>query len=152
MGELFQRQILLSQAFAIPVVSTSLPSLTIFSQTIEGLLSGYGDLFTQSTEWGKVDSEQKGDFNSEMDHFVHILSEALKSLSGGLELRRPDPEKVKGYEQLDTRNFQQKISQVRNTKHTHVPNRVVPRSPPFLFVHTSVRPPLCSPPLPRCPK
>ena len=37
-----------------------------------------------------------------MEHFVHTSSEALKSLSGGLELCRPDPEKVKGYATLDT--------------------------------------------------
>jgi len=47
-----------------------------------------------------------------MNHFSNNLSEALKSLSGGLELKRPDGEKVKGYESLDTRNFQQRINQM----------------------------------------
>ncbi|GMH89960.1 hypothetical protein TrVE_jg7050 [Triparma verrucosa] len=80
-------------------------------QTIEVLLSGsYGEMFTTSTEWGKVDDEQKGDFNGEMSHFQNILKESLKSLSGGLELRRPDQDKVKGYENLDTRNFQARIN------------------------------------------
>jgi len=47
-----------------------------------------------------------------MGHFISNLSDALKALSGGLELARPDSEKVKGYETLDTRNFQQRINQM----------------------------------------
>lgn len=57
-------------------------------ETIKSLLSStYLPLFTESSEWGDTNDEQKADFNDEVNKFVHNLSVAVESISGGLELR-----------------------------------------------------------------
>jgi len=57
-------------------------------ETIKSLLSStYVPLFTESSEWGDTNEEQKADFNDEMNKFVQNLSVAVESISGGLELR-----------------------------------------------------------------
>ena len=53
--------------------------------SIEGYLtSAYKPFIGGSSEWGKADEEQKGDFLTDMDHFVTNVQEALDSLVGGV--------------------------------------------------------------------
>ena len=72
----------------------------------------------QSNEWGKASTEQRDEFLGEVDRFRTDIKETLKSLVGGVELRRPekkfdvdthpqgregirdDPEAVRHYEEL----------------------------------------------------
>eukprot|EP00814_Leptocylindrus_danicus_P009510 CAMPEP_0116004988 /NCGR_PEP_ID=MMETSP0321-20121206/911_1 /TAXON_ID=163516 /ORGANISM="Leptocylindrus danicus var. danicus, Strain B650" /LENGTH=4605 /DNA_ID=CAMNT_0003473357 /DNA_START=128 /DNA_END=13942 /DNA_ORIENTATION=- len=81
-------------------------------QTIETLLSStFSTLFAASNEWGRVDAEQKSDFETEMNSFIANLNGALECLSGGLELRQPSSDRVQGYATMDTRTFGQRIQQ-----------------------------------------
>jgi len=43
------------------------------------------------TTWGEASSEQKSEFMGSMDTFIKGLQESIRSLSGGLELKRTDP-------------------------------------------------------------
>ncbi|KAF1323959.1 Dynein gamma chain, partial [Globisporangium splendens] len=45
-------------------------------------------------EWGKADSDLKGEFMVESEKFANDLKEALNSMDSGLELRRPDRELI----------------------------------------------------------
>eukprot|EP00975_Prorocentrum_lima_P014960 3173702-Prorocentrum_lima.AAC.1 len=40
--------------------------------------------------WGKASDEHKAELLSSMDVFTKGLQESIRSISGGLELRRPD--------------------------------------------------------------
>ena len=75
------------------------------------LSSTYAGLFAASKEWGKANDEQKADFRTKMDRFIHNLTAALESTSGGLELSRSSAAQIESYETMDTSNFSQRISQ-----------------------------------------
>ena len=80
--------------------------------TIEVLLSStFSAIFSVSNDWGKVESNQKLDFNNELDSFLGNLRGALDSLSGGLNLRQPSCTQLGGYETMDTRSFSQRVQQ-----------------------------------------
>ena len=44
----------------------------------------------QSNEWGKASKEQREEFIGEVERFRNDIGETLKSLVGGVELRKPD--------------------------------------------------------------
>ena len=50
-------------------------------------------------DWGVCDPEQKSDFVSGLEKFSDELTEAISSLSGGVELRKPDKEFEMEYKQ-----------------------------------------------------
>jgi len=67
--------------------------------TIEAILSqSYQPMIDNYDNWGKVDSEHKSDFVSEMGMFISNINEALSSFASGLELRAPDPKIMKAVE------------------------------------------------------
>ena len=77
--------------------------------SIEGYFtSAYKPFIGGSAEWGKADDEQKGDFLTDMDHFVTNVQEALDSLVGGLDLAPPSAECV---EALGSAQFQRTLNQ-----------------------------------------
>jgi dynein heavy chain len=55
--------------------------------TFKSLLSfTYAPLFSESSEWGDTNEEQKAEFKDELNKFVYNLTSAIESISGGLEL------------------------------------------------------------------
>lgn len=59
--------------------------------TLEALLSKlYQPLFHSRDQWGKAEDAQVREFRANLDKFVDDVDDALKSLVGGLELRKPD--------------------------------------------------------------
>lgn len=42
------------------------------------------------TEWGKCDKDQLKEFEQSLERFSKELVEAMKSLTSGIELKRPD--------------------------------------------------------------
>jgi dynein heavy chain len=60
-------------------------------KTLEVLLNQlYKPLVDEQTQLGKADEGQTSEFKSEMGHFIGDLQEMLSSMSGGLELRKPE--------------------------------------------------------------
>ena len=77
-------------------------------QTIEKMLSAqYCPLFGVCKDWGKVNDEQKADFNGEMNRLKENIGAALESLSGGLGLRVSDHKQMESYDRTNIRNFLQ---------------------------------------------
>ena len=86
---------------------------TELSDTVLGSVQSYlhgcfRPVFEASEQWGRADEEQQRDFMGEMEHFAHNVAEALHSLVGGLELRKPD---IKAHEALNARNFSTQAKQ-----------------------------------------
>jgi dynein heavy chain len=73
------------------------------------LSATYIPLFAASSEWGVATIEQREDFTNEITNFARYLQNCIRSFEGGLELRCPKSEDVKGYETMDTRNFSTRI-------------------------------------------
>lgn len=84
-------------------------------ETIEKMLSAqYTPLFGVCKDWGKVNDEQKADFNGEMNRLKHNIGAALDSLSGGLGLRVSDHTQMELYDPKNIRNFLQKATDSGN--------------------------------------
>jgi len=81
-------------------------------QTFETILSSqYKPLLSASNEWGEANNNQKDDFKTDMNRFIHSLSSALGGISDGLELRQPKTEYIDAYKSMDSKNFSKKISE-----------------------------------------
>ncbi|CAM9244386.1 unnamed protein product [Chrysoparadoxa australica] len=79
---------------------------------IEAALASFmRPMLEASDGWGKTDVEQKGEFMSEVGHFMHALQEGLKSMVGGLDLTAMNEEMQECSQLQDTRAFTQKINQ-----------------------------------------
>ena len=62
-------------------------SLDFFQTTLQGV---FKPLFDNATDWGRSSKENTKEFLQLCGKFNDTLSEAARSLEGGIELRRPD--------------------------------------------------------------
>ena len=73
-------------ALSFGVLRSPLESLEVVMRCVyRPLIQDMGD-----TLWGEASNEQRNEFLLSLDSFSHSLQESIRSLSGGLELRKPD--------------------------------------------------------------
>ena len=73
-------------ALSFGVLRSPLESLEVVMRCVyRPLIQDMGD-----TLWGEASNEQRNEFVLSLDSFSHSLQESIRSLSGGLELRKPD--------------------------------------------------------------
>ena len=79
--------------------------------TIESMLSAqYSPLFDLYKDWGKVNEEQKTDFNVEMSRLKENVKAAMESMSGGLDLRVSEHKHMEQYDPKNLKKFLQGIT------------------------------------------
>lgn len=67
----------------------------------------YGPMFQLQENWGKTSDESHKEFLGMMSKFNDLLSEAVHSLQGGIELRKPD----KKYLEIDSKQGHARAAQ-----------------------------------------
>ena len=87
-----------------PIDMAKIDSEVVYGEILPGILDRFADVLAQvltpsvsAQEWSKCAGEEQQEFRSQLEHFNHTLTEAAGSLQGGVELRKPDADKVEAF-------------------------------------------------------